>query len=139
MCLYKGAGKKAKIALEDMPCRKIMHIDKIDEMGKAWVRSFHFPYRSFCVGDDVMVPERKRDLEYLNNREELGDGVIHAYTSVSHLLAIKPSSVKANDIVIVRCHIPKGAYYWTAEIGGLCASTELVLDYLAIVDLQLPQ
>ena len=117
-----------------------MYIDKIDEDGNAWVRSFHFPCGSFRVGGGVMIPETKMDIDYLNEQSQLAEGVIHSYSAADHLFSMNPSSVRAEDIVTVRCHIPKGAYYW-GEMGpyecvsGLYASTELVLDYLAI-DLQ---
>ena len=109
MCLYSKS-KTYKIAEKDITCYKVMLIET-----SSWV--LNSPYRNMCYFLDVKYQE-----DYFNTDKASVDGEtwilfrgFHSYINLSDALSYARnfnSCVTAQNFVVVKCIIPKGARYY---------------------------
>jgi len=114
MCFYKKLRHEPhSIAEKDIECYKVVR-----KVSDTHYKSLYFNFDYYVtVGFGVVA-----DLQDLDERNCLKDGVFHSYFSFHEALR----ELIYNGGVVVKCIIPKGAAYWKNQYGE-CASTDIVV------------
>lgn len=117
MCFYKKLKHEPhSIAEKDIECYKVVR-----KVSDTHYKSLYFNFDYYVtVGFGVVA-----DLQDLDERNCLKDGVFHSYFLVSEALS-ECICAGGSDCVVVKCIIPKGAAYWKNQHGE-CASTDIVV------------
>jgi hypothetical protein len=117
MCLHKKIGDFHKIAEEPITCYKIMWYDTTST-DEVRVNSSFYPANDwYRIGDKITA----RGGKWLSNIEKcdlhihLNGEVVHSFKHVKHIDFMPDEHVY--DLVVVKCEIPKGEYYWEGTDG----------------------
>jgi len=117
MCLHKKIGDFHKIAEEPITCYKLMMYDtaSTDEIR---VNSSVYPANDwYRIGDKITAREGKwlSNIEKCDLHIHLNGEVVHSFKDVKHIDFLPDEHIY--DMVVVKCEIPKGEYYWEGTDG----------------------
>ena len=114
MCFYKKLKHEPhRIAKKDIECYKVVR-----KISDSHYKSLYFNFDYYVTVGYGKVA----DLQDLDKRNCLTDGVFHSYYLLSEAL----SEWICDGGVVVKCIIPKGSAYWKNQ-HGQCASTNIVV------------
>ena len=114
---------KAKRATKDIPCWKKVFKDYLT-LKKSY-RSAHFSFQyelGHEYGNYKFLKDRKAYLSSFSKREAKGRH------QGFHSLIEEPSPVSRFGNIVIRCHIPKGAYYFSNRREGTYFSNRIFID-----------
>jgi len=121
MCYFNGSLSKGPFkAKEDIECWKVIDLYE----GKLY--SSVMPTGPYAIGDVIKCAKRLSRFNWLNayllNFKDFFNGeVVHAYKTKLWL-------ARWGSLVLIKCIIPKGTYYWYS-------TTEIVATEMKIISL----
>jgi hypothetical protein len=117
MCLHKKIGDFHKIAEEPITCYKLMRYDTAST-DEVRVNSSVYPANDwYRIGDKITARGCKcpSNIEKCDLHIHLNGEVVHSFKDVKHIEFMPDDHVY--DMVVVKCEIPKGEYYWEGTDG----------------------
>lgn len=117
MCLHKKIGDYHKIAEEPITCYKLMWYDT-SSTDEVRVNSSVYPANDwYRIGDKITARDGKclGNIEKYDVHIHLNGEVVHSFKNVKHIYFMPDDHLY--DMVVVKCEIPKGEYYWEGTDG----------------------
>ena len=117
MCLHKKIGDYHKIAEEPITCYKLMWYDT-SSTDEVRVNSSVYPANDwYRIGDKITARYGKclNNIEKYDKHTHLYGEVVHSFKDVKHIDFMPDDHLY--DMVVVKCEIPNGEYYWEGTDG----------------------